>query len=147
MCVLSFCRWLGESSMMIAYLLFAHFHCYVCHVYIILPSYIYPFSSGGHLGCFQVFAVTLRDSLNIQEHVSLKSRALAKPFHILLLSHHFSPVSAPEKHPFPKAKLLGCRVVLLWFPLLRLLTSFIASSPYSLITCWHFSSSCFPFIF
>ena len=80
---------------------------------IILPSYIYPFSSSGHLGCFQVFAVTLRDSVNIQEHVSLKSLALAKPFHILLLSHHFSPISTAEKHPFPIAKLLGCRVLLL----------------------------------
>lgn len=63
---------------------------------IIMPSYIYPFSSSGHLGYFQVFAVTLRDSVNIQEYDSLKSLAPAKPFHILLLSHHFSPIFTPE---------------------------------------------------
>lgn len=58
----------------------------VCTVH---HSAITPFThspADGHLGCFQVSALTLSGSVNFHGHVSLKSLTLAKTFHVLLFS-------------------------------------------------------------
>ena len=69
----------------------------------------------GHLGCFQVFAVTPSGSVNIHENASLKSQTLGKTFLMLLFSwagvplhlhiYSFSPHSAGllHSHTLPRS--------------------------------------------
>lgn len=104
---------------------------------------IYCSPTEGYFGCFQVFAVILSGSMNIHEHVSLKSLSLTKTFHMLLYSWAGRPFLSIFAH-----FLLILQVSTSMQPLQRRAHSpklgywgTVSLSHHILVTCWHFSLS------
>lgn len=107
-------RW--DSSMLMAYLLFAHFHCYACHIKLRRGTFTHS-PADGHLRGFKVFLLLSMVPWTHLLEISHPDQDLPHAVVLLgwnVLSLHSSPfsshssglclhASSSEKCPFPAA--------------------------------------------